>query len=60
LSTENFEASWKDYFTVVNTLLHGAVTFQTDEDRLFKVNYHHLKIFLEPKQPPKVVDEVDF
>jgi hypothetical protein len=45
---------------VVNTSSHGAVTLQTDKGTLFKVNDHHLKIFLEPKQPPKVVDEVDF
>jgi hypothetical protein len=36
------------------------VTLQTDEDTLFKVNDHRLKIFLESKQLPKVVDEVDF
>jgi hypothetical protein len=27
---------------------------------LFKVNGYRLKIFLEPKKWPKVVDEVDF
>jgi hypothetical protein len=37
---ENFEASGRD---------HGEVTLQTDEGTLFKVNSHHLKIFLEPK-----------
>jgi hypothetical protein len=45
---------------VINTSSHGAVTLQTDEGTLFKVNGHCLKILLEPKQPPKVVDEVDF
>jgi hypothetical protein len=45
---------------VVNTSSHGAVTLQIDEGTLFKVNDHRLKIFLEPKQPPEVVDEVDF
>ena len=53
-------SKWEEPFTVVNTSSHGAVTLQTDEGTLFKVNGHHLKIFLEPKQPPKVVDEVDF
>jgi hypothetical protein len=45
---------------VVNTLSHGVVTLQTNEGMLFKVNGHHLKIFVEPKQPPDVVNEVDF
>ena len=27
---------------------------------LFKINGHHLKIFLEPKKPPEDLDEVDF
>jgi hypothetical protein len=52
-------SKWEGPFTVVNTSSHGAVTLQTNEGMLFKVNDHHLKIFLEPKQPPKVVDEVD-
>ena len=38
----------------------GAVTLQNDEGTLFKVNGHHLKIFLEPKKPPEDLDEVDF
>ena len=41
-------------------LSHGAVTLQNDEGMLFKVNGHRLKIFLEPKKPPKDLDEVDF
>jgi hypothetical protein len=45
---------------VVSTSSHGAVTLQTDEGTLLKVNGHRLKIFLEPEKPPKVVDEVDF
>jgi hypothetical protein len=45
---------------VISTSSYGAVTLQTDEGTLFKVNGHRLKIFLEPKKPPEVVDEVDF
>ena len=30
------------------------------QSTLFKVNGHHLKIFLEHKKPPKDLDEVDF
>jgi hypothetical protein len=45
---------------VISTSSHGAVTLQTDEGTLFKVNGHSLKIFLEPKKWPEVVDKVDF
>jgi hypothetical protein len=54
------QSKWVGPFTVISTSSHGAVTLQTDEGMLFKVNGHHLKIFLEPKNPPEVVDEVDF
>ena len=47
-------------FKVMSTSLHGVVTLQNDEGLLFKVNGHHLKIFLEPKKPPEDLDEVDF
>jgi WD40 repeat protein len=53
-------SKWEGPFTVVSTSLHGAITLQIDEGTLLKVNGHHLKIFLEPKKPPEVVDEVDF
>jgi hypothetical protein len=45
---------------VLSTSLHGAVTLQNNEGTLFKVNGHHLKIFLEPNKPLEVVDELDF
>ena len=45
---------------VISTSSHGAVTLQNDEGTLFKVNGHHLKIFLEPEKPPKDLDEVNF
>jgi uncharacterized protein (DUF1919 family) len=54
------QSKWEGPFTVVNNSSYGAVTLQTNDGTLFKVNGHNLKIFLEPKQPPKVVDEVDF
>jgi hypothetical protein len=37
-----------------------VVTHQNDEGMLFKVNGHHLKIFLEPKKPPEDLDEVAY
>jgi hypothetical protein len=45
---------------VVSTSSHGAVTLQNNEGALFKVNGHHLKIFLETDKPLEVVDELDF
>jgi hypothetical protein len=42
-------SKWEGPFKVISTSLHGAVTLQNDEGMLFKVNGHHLKIFLEPK-----------
>jgi hypothetical protein len=53
-------SKWKGPFTVVNASSHGAVTLQSHEGTLFKVNDHYLKIFLEPTRPNEVVDEFDF
>jgi hypothetical protein len=53
-------SKWKGPFTVVSTLSHGAITLQTNEGMLFKINGHHLKIFLEPDKPLEVIDELDF
>ena len=44
-------SKWEGPFKVISTSSHGAVTLQNDEGTLFKVNGHHLKIFLEPKNP---------
>ena len=43
------QRKWEGPFKVISTSSHGAVTLQNDEGTLFKVNGHHLKIFLEPK-----------
>jgi hypothetical protein len=45
---------------VVSTSSHGAVTLQNNKGTLFKVNGHHLKIFLESDKLLEVVDELDF
>jgi hypothetical protein len=45
---------------VISTSLHEAVTLQNDEGTLFKVNGHHLKIFLEHEKSPEDLDKVDF
>jgi hypothetical protein len=54
------QSKWEGPFTVISTSSHGAVTLQNNEGTLFKVNGHHLKIFLEPDKPLEVVDELDF
>ena len=54
------QSKWEGPFKVINNSSHGVVTHQNDEGTLFKVNGHHLKIFLEHEKPPKDLDEVDF
>jgi hypothetical protein len=54
------QSKWEGPFTVVNVSSHGAITLRTDEGTLFKVNGQHLKIFLEPIRPSKVVHDLDF
>jgi hypothetical protein len=57
---EKLQSKWEGPFTIISTSSHGAVTLQTDEGTLFKVNGNRLKIFLEHEKPPEVIDEVDF
>jgi hypothetical protein len=47
-------------FKVISTSSYGAVTLQNDECMLFKVNGHHLKIFLEPRKPTEDLYEINF
>ena len=44
------QRKWEGPFKVISTSSYRAVTLQNDEGTLFKVNGHHLKIFLEPKK----------
>ena len=53
-------SKWEGPFKVTSTSSHGAVTLQNDKGMLFNVNGNYLKIFLEPKNPPEDLDEVDF
>ena len=53
-------SKWEGPFKVISTSSHGVVTLENDEGTLFKANGHHLKIFLEPKNPPEDLAEVDF
>ena len=57
---KKLRSKWKGPFKVISTSSHGAVTLENIEGTLFKVNGHHLKIFLEPKKPLEDLDEVDF
>jgi len=45
---------------VISSSSHGAITLQDDKGTLFKVNGHHLKIFLEPDKSPTEVDMIQF
>ena len=42
-------SKWQGPLKVISTSSHGAITLQNNKGMLFKVNGHHLKIFLEPK-----------
>ena len=52
-------SKWEGPFTIVNSSPHGAVTLQSSEGTLFKVNGHRLKLYLEPFDSG-VVDEIEF
>ena len=54
------QSKWERPFKVISTSSHGAVTLQNDEGTLFKVNFHHLQIFIEPKKPADDSDEIGF
>ena len=49
---------WEGPYTIVDVASHGAITLKDDEDKTFKVNGHHLKIFLEPDN--KEYDVINF
>ena len=53
-------SKWEGPFKVISTSSHGAVTLQNDKGTLFKINGHHLKIFLVSEKAPEDLDEVDF
>ena len=52
-------SKWEGPFTVVNSSPHGAVTLQSSEGTLFKVNGRRLKLYLEPLDLG-VIDEIEF
>ena len=48
-------SKWEGPFKVIETSPHGAITLQSDDGNIFKVNGHCLKIFLEPEK----IEEID-
>jgi hypothetical protein len=52
------KSKWDGPFKVIESSSHGAVTLQSDEGNIFKVNGQRLKIFLEPQMPE--LEDVDF
>jgi hypothetical protein len=54
------QSKWEGPFKVISTSSHGAVTLQNDKGMLFKVNGHHLKIFLESNKGPEELDIIEF
>jgi hypothetical protein len=57
---EKLRSKWEGPYIVINASSHGAVTLQNDEDMLFKVNGHCLKIFLEPNKDLEELDVIEF
>ena len=57
-------SKWEGPYNVVDTSSHGAITLEDDGGKLFKVNGHRLKLFLEPDsvvdEEVDVIDLIDF
>ena len=51
-------SKWKGPYSVIEAMPHGAITLQDDNGKIFKVNGHRLKIFLEPNY--KEYDVINF
>ena len=52
-------SKWKGPYTIINTLPHGTITIQDDDDNIFKVNGQHLKIFLETSHNINFNQQID-
>ena len=53
-------SKWVGPFKVINSSSHGAITLQSDECTLFKVNGQRLKLFLEPNKELEEIDVIHF
>jgi len=47
-------SKWEGPFKVIGTCSHGAITLQSDDGNIFKVNGQHLKIVLNQKKLKKL------
>ena len=52
-------SKWEGPFKVIETSSHGAITLQSDDGNIFKVNGQRLKIFLEPEKIEEI-DSIEF
>ena len=52
-------SKWEGPFKVIETSSHGAITLQSDDGNIFKVNGQCLKIFLEPEKIEEI-DSIEF
>ena len=48
-------SKWEGTFKVIETSSHGAITLQSDDGNVFKVNGQRLKVFLELEK----IEEID-
>ena len=51
-------SKWEGPYSVIEAMPLGAITLQDDDGKIFKVNVHRLKIFLEPDY--KEYDVINF
>ena len=54
------QSKWKGPYKVISASSHGVVTLQNDESMLFKVNGHHLKVFLDTQLLEEELDIINF
>ena len=52
------QSKWEGPYCIIEAAPHGAITLQDDDGKIFKVNGHRLKIFLEPNY--KEYDVINF
>jgi hypothetical protein len=45
---------------VIDAATHGAVMLQDDNNNIFKVNGHHLKVFHDHEPIQKEIDMIEF
>ena len=58
---KKLRSKWDGPFKVVATSPHGAITLESDEGNIFKVNDQRLKLYYEPDmQELKELDIIEF